>query len=96
MNQGSDIFGSYAGSNNLIGVDPGFVRNPSAGADGTWGTPDDDYGDLHLASKSSPAYNASNNSLAVDADSTPLTTDHQGNPRILYGIAVQNFAFLEI
>ena len=31
---------------------PLFVRNPNPGADGLWGTEDDDYGDLHLQENS--------------------------------------------
>lgn len=31
-----------------IHADPRFIRNPSPGADNTWGTPDDNFGDLHL------------------------------------------------
>jgi hypothetical protein len=42
---GSDIDGGYGGSMNS---DPQFARLPSPGADATWGTPDDDYGDLRL------------------------------------------------
>ena len=60
-------------TNNLIGIDPGFVRNPSSGADGVWGTSDDDYGDLHLG-KQSPA---------IDLGSTPAlpgdVTDSDGD-----------------
>ena len=29
-------------------IDPGFVRNPGPGDDGTWGTEDDDWGDSVL------------------------------------------------
>ncbi len=94
MNEGGtddDISGSWDGSNNLIGIDPLFVRNPSAGADGEWGTADDDYGDLQL-STASPAVNAGDDALAVDADDVPLVTDIAGNPRI-YGIAVDIGAY---
>jgi hypothetical protein len=57
------------------------VEAPSAGADGEWGTEDDNLGDLHLIDVS-PAINAGSNALAVDADGTPLFTDLDGNPRI--------------
>ena len=33
---------------NLLDVDPLFLRDPDPGPDETWGTPDDDYGDLRL------------------------------------------------
>ncbi len=68
-------------SNNIIGADPLFVRNPSSGLDGVWGTADDDYGDLHLQVKS-PAIEMGDNDLAVDAEWNPLVTDIEGNPRI--------------
>ena len=81
---------------NLVGtpespIDPLFVRAPSDGGDG-WGddpdTPDidesanDDYGDLRLQ-LDSPAVNAGDNDLAVDALGNPLETDLDGNPRIV-------------
>ena len=87
-----DIFVYWAGSNNLIGVDPQFVRNPSAGDDKVWGTTDDDYGDLRLRRLVSPAIDAGSNALAVDADGNPLTTDIAGNPRIM-GLAVDIGAY---
>ena len=72
---------------NLVGtsespVDPHFLRNPDAGPDGTWGTEDDDYGDLRLHF-SSPGINTGSNALAVDAMGNPLETDLDGNPRIV-------------
>ena len=81
-----DISGALApvSTNNLIGVDPLFVRNPSPGADGKWGTADDDLGDLHLRA-GSPAINTGSNALAIDAAGNPLTTDLDGKDRILYG-----------
>jgi hypothetical protein len=52
--------------NNLLTSDPQFVRAPDPGLDGTWGTSDDDYGDLHLMAGSS----------AIDAgDNTALPED---------------------
>jgi hypothetical protein len=55
----SDIQGGYGGVGN-INADPLFVRSPSPGGDGTWGTSDDDYGDLRLQ-LASPAIDAGNN-----------------------------------
>ena len=84
LNRGGDLHGTKilsAGANNLIGVDPGFVRAPSPGPDGTWNTADDDLGDLHLTDRSA-AIDAGNNSLAVDGEGTPLATDLDGNPRV--------------
>jgi parallel beta-helix repeat protein len=73
----SDIEGGYAGSRNF-NADPLFVRNPSPGADGKWGTVDDDYGDLRLQ-LTSPCIDAGKNA-AVPAG---LTTDLAGMPRFL-------------
>lgn len=82
--------GTDGGSN--IDQDPLFVRHPGPGSDGTWGTPDDDYGDLHLR-LASPAIDAGDDSalpadtLDLDGDSDtaePLPIDRDGNPRILY------------
>ncbi|HEX4792867.1 MAG TPA: SdrD B-like domain-containing protein [Humisphaera sp.] len=71
----SDTSVGLTGTGN-ISSDPHFVRNPSPGPDGKWGTTDDDYGDLHLQ-KTSPAIDAGDNS-AVPAGTT---TDIAGNPR---------------
>ncbi|MGA2498442.1 MAG: right-handed parallel beta-helix repeat-containing protein, partial [Tepidisphaeraceae bacterium] len=67
--------GVYVGAGN-INSDPLFVRNPSPGPDGKWGTADDDYGDLRLC-LSSPAIDAGKNA-AVPAG---VTTDLAGNTR---------------
>ena len=71
----TDVQGGFAGTGN-INVDPLFVRNPGPGTDGTWGTADDDYGDLRLQ-LTSPAIDAGDNS-AVPAG---ISTDLAGNPR---------------
>jgi predicted outer membrane repeat protein len=74
---------------NLITTNPGFLRNPYPGTDGTWGTPDDDYGDLslHLVS---PAIDAGNNAILppdlpdLDDDGNfaePLPRDIRMEPR---------------
>src|SRR5207248_4443188 len=60
----------------VIDVDPRFVRAPSPGADGVWGTGDDDFGDLHLADGSPCADAGANRALPIGA-----TTDRDGNPR---------------
>jgi VCBS repeat-containing protein len=60
-----------------IDADPLFVRNPDPGVDDTWGTEDDDYGDLHLQI-GSPAIDAGNNTAPELAG---ITTDLDGNPR---------------
>ena len=73
----SDIQGGYEGSHN-INANPLFVRSPSIGADGVWGTADDDYGDLRLQ-MNSPCINAGNN----EASALVGTTDLAGNPRII-------------
>ncbi|MFP4055039.1 MAG: choice-of-anchor Q domain-containing protein, partial [Phycisphaerae bacterium] len=83
--RGADLRGSFTGSHNLIGIDPGFVRNPSAGADGVWGTDDDDFGDLRLL-ETSIAINAGDNVLAVDAQGEPLTVDLDGAARVMDGV----------
>jgi predicted outer membrane repeat protein len=62
----------------LPAVDPRFVRNPNPALDGTWGTADDDYGDLRLRIDS-PCIDAGDNS-AVPAG---ITTDIAGNPRFI-------------
>jgi parallel beta-helix repeat protein len=73
----SDIQGGWPGTGN-INSDPLFIRNPSPGPDGQWGTPDDDYGDLHLQ-LTSPAIDAGNNA-AVPAG---ISTDLAGDPRFM-------------
>jgi len=74
-----DIQGGYAGTGN-INADPLFVRDPSPGDDGNWGTADDDYGDLRLQ-PTSPCIDAGNNA-AVPAG---VKTDLAGNPRVMGG-----------
>ena len=89
--QGAHIYGGFTNHNSLVGGNPGFVRNPSSGADGRWGTADDDYGDLRLL-PGSPAIDAGDNALLpadefdLDGDGNvaePLPVDLAGGPRVL-------------
>lgn len=80
----SDVQGSYAGTGNL-NVDPAFVSTPSSGGDSTWGTADDDYGDVRLT-YASPVID-----MGSDTYST-LSTDLAGNPRSM-GAAVDMGAY---
>ncbi len=90
----------FSASANLIGVDPGFLRDPSDGGDG-WGddpstldvdeSANDDYGDLRLTPRSA-AVDFGNDAAAVDADGNPLETDLDGNDRV-YGDSIDCGAF---
>jgi hypothetical protein len=73
----SDVQGGYTGTGNL-NADPQFVRNPSPGGDGQWGTPDDDYGDLRLQ-LTSPAIDAGDNAAVPSG----IVTDLLGFPRFI-------------
>ncbi len=61
------------GTNGNISVDPLFVRPAAPGPDDQWGTPDDDYGNLHLQ-PGSPCIDAGDNA-AVSADMLDLDGD---------------------
>jgi hypothetical protein len=67
---------SGACSGNLFTNDPDFGRDPDPGEDDTWGTEDDDYGELKLE-YSSEAIDAGNNDLVVFG----VTGDLAYNPR---------------
>jgi hypothetical protein len=71
------ILGNDCSGGGNIDADPLFVRDPSPGPDGAWGTGDDDYGDLHLIYRS-PAIDAGDST-------TPglmgITTDLDGQTR---------------
>jgi len=54
FNNVMDADQSVLGAGNILGVDPLFAAAPNAGADGTWGTVDDDFSGL-LLSAASPA-----------------------------------------
>jgi len=76
----SCIQGGWSGEGN-IDANPMFVRDPSPGADNEWGTPDDDYGDLHLGC-GSPCLDVGTNTTAP-----PLPdTDADGGARIIGGV----------
>jgi hypothetical protein len=85
---------------NLLTDDPFFVREPDPGLDATWGTTDDDYGDLCLQ-LGSPAVNAGDSAalppdtLDLDDDGDtgePIPVDLAGNPRVV-GAAVDMGAY---
>ena len=78
----SDVQGGYPGTGNLD-ADPLFVRSPSPGGDGAWGTSDDDYGDLRLQ-LTSPAIDAGDNA-AVPAG---VFTDLGGHVRFVEVLSV--------
>lgn len=65
-----------------LAADPAFRRAPSAGNDGVWGTPDDDYGDLHLG-PDSPCIDAGDPSFTLATGQV----DAYGSPR-LFGTRV--------
>jgi predicted outer membrane repeat protein len=75
----NDISGGTGGPP-AANFNPWFVRNPSPGPDGKWGTADDDLGDLHLQ-YNSPALGKGNPALLPASD----TTDASGNPRLRSG-----------
>ena len=72
-----DIQGGWTGTGN-INSDPRFVRTPTPGADNTWGTADDDYGDLRLQA-GSPCVDAGNNSAVP----VGILTDLAGRARFI-------------
>jgi len=71
-----DVQGGWTGTGN-VDSDPKFVRGASSGADGLWGTEDDDYGDLRLQA-GSPCIDAGSNTAAVAAG---ILTDLDGHGR---------------
>jgi predicted outer membrane repeat protein len=70
------IWGNTSPQEPASGADPLFIRNPSPGPDGVWGTADDDFGNLQI-SPASPMVDAGNNSSVTAG----ITTDIAGNPR---------------
>ena len=89
---------SGAACTNVLNSDPDFVGDADPGADTTWGTDDDNYGDLRLEI-SSPAIDAGDNDLVpldvhdVDGDantSEKLPYDLESNPRMVDVASVTN------
>ena len=70
-----DVQDGWPGAGN-IDSDPLFTRSPNPGPDGQWGTPDDDYGDLHLTA-ASPCVDAGDNGAPALPE-----TDFDGEPRV--------------
>jgi predicted outer membrane repeat protein len=67
------VEGGYSSGVYIIDGNPQFKRSPDPGSDSTWGTSDDDYGDLRLQT-GSPAVDAGNNEL-LPADSSDMDGD---------------------
>ncbi|HEX9950169.1 MAG TPA: T9SS type A sorting domain-containing protein [Rubricoccaceae bacterium] len=85
------VEGGFPGGTAIVDADPLFVRRPVAGADGTWGTADDDYGDLRFET-GSPAQDAGLVALLpadvwdLDSDggtAEPVPVDLSGSPRVV-------------
>lgn len=74
----SDIGTTDAPLTDCISADPLFVRNPSPGPDGVWGTADDDYGDLHLQ-RGSPCIDRCGIVGGTDLDGNPRTVGAQAD-----------------
>ena len=83
----SVVQGGWAGQA-ILDADPLFVRNPSSGADGDWGTADDDFGDLRPRA-GSPAVDAGD-TAAVPAS---VTTDVAGQPRLVGPVDIGAYEF---
>ncbi len=77
-NEEGDYAGYFPSHSNIgenLDVNPGLLVTPDAGADGVWGTADDDWGDLRLAADS-PCKDAGSNGYVLAAE------DYSGAPRI--------------
>ncbi len=78
---GGDLSGSFYGSHNLIedGQNLNSLTNTVTGAPNLGPLQDNGGPTLtHALLGGSPAFNAGNDALAIDADSNPLTTDQRG------------------
>lgn len=73
----SIIEGGFPGTN-ILNLAPLFLRTPSPGDDSTWGTPDDDYGDLRLRI-SSPGIDSGTAEDAPAVDLVGTTRPQDGN-----------------
>lgn len=80
----SNVQGGAAAVGN-IDADATFNRNPNPGADLTWATADDDYGDLRLR-RTSPSIDAGGNT----AVSNFISTDLAGNARFIDTLGVRD------
>lgn len=76
----SNLQGGLDGAGN-INADPLFARDAVPGPDGTWGTMDDDFGNLQVHFPS-PCIDAGNNAAVPSS----VTTDAAGHPRIIEGV----------
>ncbi len=79
------LAGSCTSENSLVDVDPLFIRDPSPGDDGVYGTSDDDYGNVTLQ-PGSPAIDMGNNlfldEIDSDADGPDTVIDLDGSGTI--------------
>ncbi|QOV90577.1 FG-GAP-like repeat-containing protein [Humisphaera borealis] len=67
-------------NHNIVGVDPGFLLNPSSGADGIRATADDGPGNFRLRPDSRALNGGANNLVAPG-----ITMDIDGRPRVVDG-----------
>lgn len=89
--------GSFVNLHDTLQDVPDFVRTPSPGTDGVWGTEDDDYGDLQLLSTSDAIDSGNNDHLRwdfADLNENGDTTEDEpydiaGNPRVVNGTVDQ-------
>ena len=76
-------------ADNNVGGNPLFVRNPSPGDDGQWGTSDDDYGDVRLQNGSS----ALDRGTSAGAPETDFEGDERPGTDELFDIGVDEAPF---
>ncbi len=75
-NAGFSLVSSIA--QGILGADPLFLAVPDPGLDGSWGSTDDDYGNLRLQTGSPAIDSGDNNALPTGSE-----RDRDGNPRII-------------